>query len=70
MKNRLLTALLMLALSATALQAQSMEEKYQEKLKKDFVSKIDWTKSLETAKKQAGDQKKLIFAYFTRSYAP
>lgn len=49
---------------------QSNEDKYKEKLKKDFVSKIPWETSLEAAKAKAAAQKKLIFGYFTRSYAP
>lgn len=62
---------LMVALSATAAaQGKTNEEKYQEKLQKEFVSKIQWVKSLEKAQEAAAAQNKLIFGYFTRSYAP
>lgn len=72
MRHRLVMALLGIALMAGAslAQDQTMEQKYQEKLKKDFVGKVDWVQSLESAKAKAAEQKKLIFAYFTRSYAP
>ncbi len=63
-------ALLGAVLLSTAVSAQSMEEKYQQKLKKDFVSHVDWVQSLEDAQKAAKESKKLIFGYFTRSYAP
>ena len=67
---RISTALLGAALLSTAVSAQSNEEKYQQKLKKDFASHIDWVHSLDTAQKTAKESKKLIFGYFTRSYAP
>ena len=43
------TALLGAAILSTAVSAQSNEEKYQQKLKKDFVSHVDWVQSLEAA---------------------
>ncbi|HMS16282.1 MAG TPA: hypothetical protein PKA37_05530 [Planctomycetota bacterium] len=60
-------ALAFLALSAIG---QTNEEKYNEKLKKDFVSKISWETDLAKAKERAAKEGKLIFGYFTRSYAP
>lgn len=60
---------LTVALSATA-GAQSNEDKYKKKLEKEFVSKIEWVTSLEKAQEAAAAQNKLIFGYFTRSYAP
>ena len=72
MRHRLVMALLGLALiGGTALaQDASMEEKYQEKLKKDFVGKVGWVQSLDAAKAAAAKEGKLIFAYFSRSYSP
>ena len=60
---------LTVALSATA-GAQSNEDKYKKKLEKEFVSNIEWVTSLEKAQDAAAAQNKLIFGYFTRSYAP
>ena len=60
---------LSVALSAVA-GAQSNEEKYKKKLEKEFVSKVEWVTSLEKAQEAAVAQNKLIFGYFTRSYAP
>lgn len=57
------------ALSAS-LAAQSNEDKYKEKLEKEFVSKITWVRTLGEAQAKAAAEKKLIYGYFTRSYAP
>lgn len=57
-------------LLASPLLAQSNEEKYKEKLKKEFVSKIEWVHSLDEAMKISKETGKPIFGYFTRSYAP
>ena len=58
------------ALLATAASAQSLEAKYQKKLEKDFAKKVKWVQSFDSAKEIAARQGKLIFAYFSRSYAP
>jgi malonyl CoA-acyl carrier protein transacylase len=60
---------LMVVASATA-SAQDFEAKYKDKLKKEFVSKVGWVQNLEKAQEAAAAQNKLIFGYFTRSYAP
>ena len=60
---------LLLSLSATS-SAQSLEEKLEEKLKKPFASNVPWVLSFGEAKKQAGVNGRVIFAYFSRSYAP
>ncbi|MAG56631.1 MAG: hypothetical protein CMJ83_10110 [Planctomycetes bacterium] len=68
---RTLIGAVALALVCSAfVSAQSMEEKYQSKLKKDFVSKVSWVHSLDKAQTAAQAQGKLIFGYFTRSYSP
>lgn len=51
-------------------QDQSLQEKYQKKLQKEFVQKISWVQSLKEAQQTAAESNKLIFGYFTRSYAP
>ncbi len=65
------TFLTMLALAgfASAAQAQSLEEKRDEKLKAPFLSQAAWITDYAKAKEEAGKNGKLIFAYFTRSYA-
>jgi len=57
------------AFAATA-HAQSLEENLAEKLKKPFASNASWVLGFAEAKKQAAEGGKLIFAYFSRSYAP
>ena len=64
-------SVLTLLLSGVLLaQGDDLRAKYDAKMKKDFVSKIAWEQNLETAKKKAATDNKLIVAYFTRSYAP
>jgi hypothetical protein len=63
------TLTLMLALAA-AVQAQSLEEKYKKKLAKPFVTNAPWATDFKEARKQAVEKKKVIFAYFTRSFRP
>ena len=62
-------AVLFLALAVTS-GAQSNEEKYAAKMKKDFATKIAWQGTLKAAMAEASKGKKLIFAYFARSYSP
>lgn len=63
-------AVLSLCVLAAAARAQSFEEKLEEKLKKPFASNAEWALSFAEAKKLAGEKGKVIFAYFSRSYAP
>ena len=66
-----LTLLLALALTGSVLaQDDAMAENYKKKMKKDFVSKIPWETSFEAARKKAKEQNKVIYGYFSRSYAP
>jgi hypothetical protein len=67
---RITLGVMTLALLAGSAAGQSMEEKYKEKLQKKFVSTVAWEKTLEEAQAKAAAEKKLIFGYFTRSYAP
>lgn len=60
---------LLLAFSATA-SAQSMEERLAAKLKKPFLKNAAWVLDFAEAKRRAKAEDKVIFAYFTRSYAP
>ena len=63
------TAFFLLSLLAVA-RAQSFEEKLEEKLKKPFATNVAWVLDYAAAKKQAAEGGKVIFAYFSRSYAP
>jgi len=60
---------LLLAFSATAY-GQSMEERLAAKLKKPFLKNAAWVHDFAEAKRKAKAENKVIFAYFTRSYAP
>ena len=65
-----MAAALALCLWASSARAQSNEERLQEKLSKEFATKTAWVMDLDEATKAAKESNKLIFAYFTRSYAP
>ena len=60
---------MLLVFSATAY-AQSMEERLEAKMKKDFITKAAWETDYEAAQKKAQAEGKIIVAYFTRSYSP
>ncbi len=66
----LLGAGLSVLLLAAAARAGDLEDKLDEKLKKDFVGNAAWTTDFDAAKAKAKETGKVIFAYFTRSYAP
>ena len=59
----------LLALAAAA-GAQDMEDRFKEKLAKDFVKNAAWVMDFDEAKAKAKETNKPIFAYFTRSYSP
>ena len=65
-----LATVLALGLWASSARAQSNEEKLQEKLSQEFATKTAWVMDLDEATKAAQASNKLIFAYFSRSYAP
>jgi predicted DNA-binding protein (MmcQ/YjbR family) len=50
--------------------AKQLQEKLEAKLKAPFLSKAAWVHDYADAMKKATAEKKLIFAYFTRSYSP
>lgn len=67
-----LAATLLFAGSAVA-QGRSQDElkaNKAEKLKKEFVTAAPWLTDYDKAREEAKKSDKLIFAYFTRSYAP
>ena len=66
----LFRASLLLALIAAPTFAQTPEEKLEEKMAKPFVKNAAWETDYDKARERAAADGKLIFAYFTRSYAP
>lgn len=63
-------ALALLALASAAAAQQSLEEKRDQKLKSPFLSKAAWITDYDRAREESRKTGKVIFAYFTRSYAP
>ncbi len=63
-------ALALLALASAAAAQQSLEEKRDQKLKSPFLSKAPWITDYDRAREESRKTGKVIFAYFTRSYAP
>ena len=63
-----LAALLLLA--APGFAQGDLEAKLEQKLAKDFVKNAAWVMDFDAAKAKAKESGKLIFVYFTRSYAP
>jgi hypothetical protein len=48
----------------------SLQERYQKYLSKDFIKKGHWVLDYDKARTRARREGKLIFVYFTRTYAP
>ena len=67
MQAKVLVALLCLAGLAAA---QSMEARLEKKLTGGFVKNAAWEQDYDVALRRSTESGKLIFAYFTRSYAP
>ena len=58
------------ALVAGLAQGQSLQEKYDAKLKESWLVDGGWTTDFAAAKARAKKENKLVFAYFSRSYSP
>ena len=72
LKHLLAPALVSLALAApAAAQADQgqMQKNFDDKMAKDFISNAAWVTDYDEARKTAKEEGKLIFVYFTRSYA-
>ncbi len=67
-------ALLSGAILTTGLVAQKSQEELvalrEKKLASEFLQKAKWMTDYDKARAEAKTSKKVIFAYFTRSYAP
>ncbi|HBF23269.1 MAG TPA: hypothetical protein DDW23_05565 [Planctomycetes bacterium] len=65
-----LVAGLSLASTAPAQDADDLIAKYEAEISEKWVSHGGWTLDLDEALARAKKENKLVFAYFTRSYAP
>lgn len=72
--DRLLTHSLVAGLLLTpAVAAQSQQElkqKYEEKLSHEFIEHGGWITDYDAARAKAKEEDKVLFVYFSRSYAP
>ena len=71
--RKLATALALVGglLPAAAPQDQAtLKANLDKKLAEDFVESGGWVLDYKEAREQAAKEKKLLFVYFTRSYAP
>lgn len=55
--------------AARAQDQEQMKKNLEHKLEQEFLKKASWITDFDKAKDEAKKTKKLIFAYFTRSYA-
>jgi len=62
-------ALLVAAPAARAQDQEQMKKNLEHKLEQEFLKNASWITDFDKAKEEAKKTKKLIFAYFTRSYA-
>jgi tryptophan 2,3-dioxygenase len=60
---------LALAAPAAAQDQEQMQKDFDDKMAKEFVSNAAWVTDYDEAQKMAEEQGKVIFVYFTRSYA-
>jgi hypothetical protein len=53
-----------------AQEAEDLRQKLEAKLSEEWVALQEWTTDYDLARRRSAESGKLIFAYFTRSYAP
>jgi hypothetical protein len=72
MKQILISATIVAGmLSSVPLMAQDdLVEKYQAKISEPWVAHGGWNENLDDVLRRAREEDKIVFAYFTRSYAP
>lgn len=63
-------AVLATTFAVAAQDQESLIQKRDAKLAEDWVGNASWTTNFEAALAEAKSSGKLVFAYFTRSYAP
>ena len=59
-----------MSLSATAVAQDTMEAMLEAKMAKEFIKSATWVTDYDQALEQAKKDNKLVFSYFSRSYAP
>jgi hypothetical protein len=57
-------------LLAGSVRAQSFEERLEKKLQAPFLKNAPWVLDYDEARKLAREKGRVVFAYFTRSFAP
>ena len=68
-KKKWVPAARMTAMQPAVKDPKILRERLEKKLAKPFVKKAPWVLDYEAALAAAKREKKLLFAYFTRSYA-
>ncbi len=63
-------ALSVLLISSVGLSQESLIAKKEKKLAEDWLKNANWILDYDKARETAKKEKKLIFTYFARSYAP
>jgi ABC-type transport system substrate-binding protein len=58
------------AVTAATTSADEMQERYEKKLKLKFIEYGGWITDFDQARSTAKEQGKVLFVYFSRSYAP
>ena len=69
-KIQAIRALPMMAGGGAAPTQEQLIERRQAKLAEAWIGKANWIQDYDEAREAARQQKKKVFAYFTRSYAP
>ena len=69
MKAGTLIGAMVLCMSAAALAQDDMIAKRDKKLKEPFLTKAAWITDYDKAREESKKSGKLLFTYFTRSYA-
>jgi len=72
MDARNLRAAVLAAVAAlsSAAHGGGQEDKLRSKLSQPFVENVEWVTDYKEALRRAKEERKLVFAYFTRSYYP
>jgi len=60
----------LLASFASATPQAALQKKYEEKLALEFVEHGGWVTDYDAARERAAAESKVLFVYFSRSYAP
>ncbi len=70
MRRGLLVGFAAALLAPASLLAQTLEEKRDQKMAEPWVAHGGWITDYDAARAKAKEEGKILFAYFSRSYAP